>query len=271
MPQNPGSGKGRFARAFFLSKRLERSVELRISGIVKERASEEARLIGRPCLEYNVLEPRILEQSAVAVDGGLVLHIDVKAEIHHAGSHQSELHLIDADRIGDAGGEQFNLHGGKVAHAEAADLSGAIERSERLVDLLGLHERVGAVEQQKVQIVGIQPAERAFDRLKDVFPGEIEHDARADSALGLKEEPLARNPGCSDSASKQSLALSLAVDIRMVEEIDSQLDSQREVGRRLRFGQTGDAHTAQGNPGGLFPADAQILHESTSNETYTIV
>ena len=44
-------------------------------------------------------------------------------------------------------------------------LAGGLERAERLGDLLGLHQRIGAVQEQHVEVVGVQALQNAVHRI----------------------------------------------------------------------------------------------------------
>ena len=82
--------------------------------------------------------------------------------------------------------QQLDLPGRVVRDAERPHLAGRLELVERARDLVGLDEGVGAVQQQDVDVVGLQRGERAVHRLDDVLVREVEvRSARHDAGLGL--------------------------------------------------------------------------------------
>jgi hypothetical protein len=60
-----------------------------------------------------------------------------------------------------------------VGHAQVADLAGGLEAAEGVGDLGGLHQRVGAVQQQDVELLHAQALQDAVDAGLDVGGAQV--------------------------------------------------------------------------------------------------
>ena len=67
-----------------------------------------------------------------------------------------QLELVHDEGLPHVPLEQLDLYGRVVRHSEVPHLAGALQLVERPGHLLGLDERVGAVQQQDVDVVGRQ-------------------------------------------------------------------------------------------------------------------
>ena len=107
----------------------------------------------------------------------------------------AELQLVDEDFPGQIAAEQLDLRGVFVADAEVADLALRPQAREGLGDLLRLHQRVGAVQQQHVQMVHAQTPQAPFRRLEDVLARGVVA-VLADADLALQDELLPKAGDC---------------------------------------------------------------------------
>lgn len=69
--------------------------------------------------------------------------------------------------------QQLDQHRGLVADAEASDLSAAVEKLKGLGHLFRLHQRIGPVQKQRVQIIGVQPFQNTVNAFQNMALGKI--------------------------------------------------------------------------------------------------
>ena len=109
------------------------------------------------------MEAAIVQHAAVAAHGAGGGHVDLHALRDHGAVGDGELQLVGDDGHGQVFLQQRHLVGVLVGDAEVVDLAGRLEGGEGLGDLDGIHQRVGAVEQQRVEVVDAQALEDAVD------------------------------------------------------------------------------------------------------------
>jgi hypothetical protein len=174
-----------------------------------------------------------------------------------------QLHLVVDQRLADGGLEQFDLERGVVGDAEGADLPGGLERVEGLGDLVGLHERVGAVQQQHVQVLGVQGREGLVHRGEEVLLREVEEGV-ADAHLALDDDLLALGGRELDGLAEAGLAAvaGRAVDVGVVEDVDPGVAGRTEEGADVLVRHLGDAHQPEDDVGGTQggPGDRERFH-----------
>ena len=109
-----------------------------------------------------------------------------------------------------------------------------MQADECLRDLVGIHQRVWAMDEQQVDVIGAQIAQAAVDRCLDVRgTGVVVLDAvlgalgfdQGDAALGDDLELFAQGGGQGQGLAESSLNAVTAVDVRMVDRGDAQLDA----------------------------------------------
>ena len=134
-----------------------------------------------------------------------------------------------------------------------ADLALPLQLVEGGGHLLRLHQGVGAVDQQDVQVVGAQALQDAVCGGQDVLPGGIV-EALPDAALGLQDQVLPAEGGVAlQRCAEVLLAGAAAVDVGVVEKVRAVV--QRGVDEPAQGGavQLAQPHTAHGY-GGHHPA-----------------
>jgi hypothetical protein len=83
----------------------------------------------------------------------------------------AQLHLVRDERLLDRGLEELDLRRRVVRDAEVPDLARRLQGVERGRDLLRLDERVGPVEEQEVEVVGLE--RRMCSSEKSKKPGRM--------------------------------------------------------------------------------------------------
>lgn len=89
--------------------------------------------------------------------------IDVGGQMHHR-----VLNLIRHKRNSQPGGKQLELGRQEVGDAEVPHHAAILQRDERVVDFVRIHQRIGAMDQQQIDVVGAQILQRPLDGLPDV-------------------------------------------------------------------------------------------------------
>jgi hypothetical protein len=128
---------------------------------------------------------------------------------------------------------------------DTPDLAGRAQRLEGAGDLVGVHQPVGAMHQQQVEVVGAQLGQRAVDRGQDVRRARVvavravrraarRHQLDADLADQL--DALAQPRLQRERLAEQAFDAVAAVDVGMVEaghaELDALLDPAQALLRR---------------------------------------
>ena len=179
----------------------------------------------------------------------------------------AQLHLVEEQRLRDGLPKKLDLPRGLVRDAEVAHLAALLELVERGRDLLGLHQRVGTVQQEHVEPVGLQRGERELHLGQDVLAGEVP-EALANADLALDDDRVALARAEADRVSPAPLAAvpRRAVDVRVVEDVDPAVDGGADQCLHLRVIQLLDAHQAEHDArerereGG----DVDVLHGDSS-------
>ena len=182
-----------------------------------EHAVEER----RPCLYSHFLQSAIFDHAAVPAAARIITDIHIEPCVNGGAVGHGILYLVHAQGLCQAAVQQLYLHGIMVADAKGADFSGLFQDVESLRHLLRLHQRVRAVQQQDVDVIGLKALQAAVHGLQYVFLGKVIADAGADGALGLYHHMAAQFRG--QYLPEPALRLSPCVDVRMVEEIDARL------------------------------------------------
>ena len=158
-----------------------------------------------------------------------------------------QLDLVGDDGLADVLRQERDLARGVVRDAELAHLAGVVQLVEGLGDFLGLDQSVGAVQQQDVDVVSLERAQRGVDRFDDVVMAEVETGAgRAaeDSALGLELDfgALGGRELAGLGEALLAAVVRAAIDVGMVEHSDALLARGRDQGTDRVVGHLGDAH-----------------------------
>ena len=142
---------------------------------------------------------------------------------------------------------------------------------ERASDLVGFDESIRTVQQQDVDVVGLQRAQRPLDLAHDAFVREVEVRALAnDARLGLQGDLGALRWGELHRLGEALLALVhvRAVHVGMVEEVDARVAGCPDECAHLVVARLGDAHESQhdvrdGGGGGSERDGSDGWHPST--------
>ena len=86
---------------------------------------------------------------------------------------QADLHLVGHQRLAHVPAQQVDLAARVIADAEVPHLAAGMQRIERARHFIGLHQRIGAVQQQDIQMVHAQARQAAFDRGHDMRVAEV--------------------------------------------------------------------------------------------------
>ena len=122
MTQDPCDRDGSFWNAVFSADLAQRFVKLRERRVVDETAVKEAMLERRPGLDRDIVQPAVIQNSAVPVDRPFCRQvIHVKRLIDELRLLDRELKLIEDQRLTDEFLEQLQLENRDVADAEEAD------------------------------------------------------------------------------------------------------------------------------------------------------
>ncbi|MNN96361.1 hypothetical protein D3C81_2153310 [compost metagenome] len=71
--------------------------------------------------------------------------------------------------------QQPDLGRAHIGDAEMAHLSRRFELVQRLSDFLRVHQRIGPVQQQDIDILRSQAGEGSIDTVQDMLFGKVEH------------------------------------------------------------------------------------------------
>ena len=131
---------------------------------------------------------------------------------------------------------------------------------ERFRHLVRLHQRVGAMEQQHVDIIGFQAPQAALHAFEDVFAGKIVV-AGPDAAFGLDQDFFAHVRAHADRLGEHLLAASAAIDVGIVEKVDALLERSTDQCGSAGLVCCVQPETAEGNlRSGQHPADENLFH-----------
>ena len=99
----------------------------------------------------------------------------------------AELHLVEEQRLLDGRLEQLDLARRLVGNTEVPDLSRCLQRIEGGGDFLGLDQRIGAMQEEHIEILGLQRHQGLVDRAQDVLGRKVE-EAVPDAGLALDHD-----------------------------------------------------------------------------------
>ncbi len=208
------------------------------------------------------MQAAVVEDAAAVEGERLVLagHVGRDALRHDRRVRDRQLQLVGDDRLPHRLLEELDLAGRVVGDSEGADLARRLEVVERARHLVGLDERVGAVQQQHVEVVGAERGEGALDRLDQVLVREVEVRPLADDAgLGLDGELLAlrrRQPQGLGEAALAAVQV-VAVHVGVVDEVDARVACGAHELADGVVVQLLDAHEAEHDVRDLAPGGAQ--------------
>lgn len=248
-------------------------------------AQEPASADGRPRLDENLVAAAIIEGAGGEVGlGGGAGAVGEEAFDDKRGLGEGELKLVHHERLAHVVAEEFDLAGRVVAHSEVTDFAGAVQLVEGTGDFGGFDERVGAVEQEDVEVRDLEAAENAFGGTRDVVVAEIVAGGfaavlgvvgEADADLGLEDDAVAQAGRGFQDAAEELFGFAGGVDVGVVKEVDAAIERGADggVGGLFDFGGNGGvvpgaahAHAAKGDAGnsevGL--GDAVGFHGETS-------
>ena len=106
-----------------------------------------------PRLNRHTVQAAVREDAVVSVNCKAVVRVEEKARVNHILMIESELKLIGENRLRDVFFEQFRLHRIKIGHAEMAHKSPALQIVKRLGNLIAVHQHVGSVKTEHVDII----------------------------------------------------------------------------------------------------------------------
>ena len=157
MAQNPRRCNRGITDTVFFGQHADFLIQVRVLVASKETSLPCRHLERRPRLKRNIVEPAVVEQTSVVVNRARRLHIDFHAVGNKIGNRNAELYLIDNERLADIFLQERDLHRLVVGNAEIVDLSALKENIKRRGNFFRVHERVRAVEQQKIEVIRLQP------------------------------------------------------------------------------------------------------------------
>ena len=255
MPQDPGKSHGSLGNAVLISQLLQGRVQFGELLVIQEAASKEAVLQRRPGLDGDFVQSAVIQDATISVHAGLVIHVHIDTGLDHGSVHDAELELISAQRHIHSILQQLHLVRILVGNTEMANLASVLQLRKCLCHLFRLHQRIGTMQQQHIDILHTQALQAAVHRTNNVLIGKIKL-AGADAALGLDDEVL---PQCRRySLAEHLFALAAAIDICMVKEITAMLQGGVDKGGHLFFVHIADAHAANSNGRHLHAAFAKL-------------
>ncbi len=228
-----------------IRQRVQLPVQLRIALVPQEAAAPVRGLEGRPGLNGHAVQAGVIQHAFIPAGGARRVHVDLQAVSHHVGDREAELELVNQQRLPDGPLEQLDLHGLVVGDAEAADLSRPLQLVKGGRNLLRLGQRVGAVNEQHVQIIGPQATQDAVYRPQQMLPGGVV-EALPDAALGLQDQVLPPDGGvAAERRAEMFLTGAASVDVGVVKVIcavfQRGVDKASQSGR-IQLAQTHTAH-----------------------------
>ncbi len=204
-------------------------LRLRVGGGAKQFASAD----GRPRLDENFVATAVVEGAGGEIGFGEGAGaIGEESLDDERGLGEGELELVNNERLAHVVAEEFDLAGRVVAHAEVPDLAGAVQCIERAGDFGGLGERIGAVEEEQVEVSGLQATQDALGGTRDVFVAEIVTGGfaavlgvvgKTNADFGLEHDAVAQAGRGVEDAAKDLLGFSDGVDVGVIEKVDTAL------------------------------------------------
>ena len=236
MAQDPRDGNGGLRHAVFFSQFAQYLVQFREVRMIHETAAEHTELQRRPGLDRNVMQAAVVQHAVVPADGpvgGQV--VQVQAAVNQLALVQGELQLVEHQGLLHILLQQFQLSGRHVAHAEVPHLAACRQLVEGFRHLFRIKQQVRAVEQQGIQVVGLQPAQARLGVFHDIVPAPVEFSRiPADTALALQVYVLPLQAGQRERVAEALFRLAvLAVAGGVVKEVDALFHRGADHVRRL--------------------------------------
>jgi len=228
-----------------------------IGGVLRGIAAEAAAGQRAPGLQLDAALLAMLHRAGpgqrARAGAGLAV-VEAGGRVQRLQVTQAQLQLVDHQRLRQRVAQPGHLAGIHVGHAEVGDLARIAQQPEGLGDLVGLHQRIGAMQQQDVQALGPQPFQAGLDRLDDVAAGQVVAlgavgIGETDAALALQHDALAQRGLTLEQRAEDRFGLAEGVDVGVIEQGDA--DVQRGLDARLGVVDVGLG------PGALIPAAAQ--------------
>ena len=210
------------------------------------------------------MEPAVIQHASVPVHRPLRLHIHFQTAANHIGVGHGQLQLVRCQFLFHIPPQQLHLHGILVRHPKMPHLPAPLQLVKRLRHFLRLNQRVRAVQQQYIQILRPQTFQALLHRFQNMLLRAVIHFPGDNAALGLENHILPLHAGLRHRLSKQLLAGSPAIDIRMVKEVRPHLKRPVNPLRHLGAPHLVNSHTPHSNRRHGKPAPAQfdMLHQS---------
>ena len=142
-------------------------------------------------------------------------------------------------RLAHVPAQQVDLAARVIADAEVPHLAAGVQRIERARHFIRLHQRIGAVQQQDIQMVHAQARQAAFDRGHDMRVAEVvalrcarRIVGEADAALRLQDHLRAEPGRGAQHIAEHLFGLAARIDVGVVEQGDAV--GQRRFDQPLR-------------------------------------
>ena len=199
---------------------------------------------------------------------------------------QAQLELVHHQRSIQRRREQLDLGGGVVADTEATYLAAGVQPVERRGHFFGLHEHVGSMQDQEIEVIHGQAFAACPRRVQDVVVARVVIDPRTGfvtggthhAALGLDDDAGAHRGVEFPDRGEGLLGSPVRIHVGQVEVIDAgrKRRLERSEGLLAAFGcqlpgfpRTCQGGAAIGEPAGLRAAASQLesLYHVAANTT----
>ena len=149
------------------------------ANVIQIAAAQQAARQRTPRLQRDAVEPAILDDALPAVRVGGRSLVEGNRRLGEAAVQQVHLELIGNQRIGQEVLQVLHGRAVLVGDTEIAHLALLFQASKGARHLLAFHQGIGAVQEQDVEVRGIEAPQDRIDRLDDVLVAEIEALRRA--------------------------------------------------------------------------------------------
>ena len=256
MAQQPGELDGFGRHALGIGQLAQQRRRVPHCGVGKlGSAGELAAGQGRPGLHADVVQTAVVQRAGgrcIGMSGGVGDH----AFVDQRQVQQADFHLVRHQRLTHMAAQQVDLPGRVVADAEVPHLAAGVQRIERARHFIRLHQRIGAVQQQDIQMVHAQARQAAFDRGHDMRVAEVvalrcarRIVGEADAALRLQDHLRAEPGRGAQHIAEHLFGLAARIDVGVVEQGDAvgqrRFDQPLRVAAFLRRDRRGIPGTAQ--------------------------
>ena len=227
-------------------------------GTAKPAAGQRA-----PGLQRNLLETAILQ--GLLPDTGALALIIVKAGacLHPVVLQQAHLQLVGHQGIRQRLLQQRQLTGMHVGNPQLPHLAAGLELQPGVSDLLRLHQRIGAMQQQGIQILAAQTRQDPVHAGKNIVTRQVialgtSTIGKTDTALGLQLDLRPQLGPLPQHLTKYLLGLAQGIDVGMIEAGDADLEGRIHGGmgllqmlgaHRLVIPATAKTHTTEDQTG----------------------